>query len=292
MPLELEVLGSGGAYPTPMPGTNRPVSVEALAHGSPDARTGPSLFLHGPDILFDTPEESRIQLARAGIGRVNACFYSHWHPDHTMGRRVFEMLGSPDLRDRAHRHITEVYLPQQVAADARTRLALWDHLAFMESQGFVRVHVVDDGERVRIGEGLDAVAVTPFRVAEDYVYAFLVEGREHRVLIAMDELVGWTPPALGPLDLAWLPIGIFEFHPRTGERRIPADHPLLREEATYADTIAIARQLDARRIVLGHIEAPDGFTHDELLGFAADLRAEGLPVTIAHDGLLFPLGES
>lgn len=283
----LDVLGSGGAYPTPMPASTHPVDVEARERGVPYARTGPSVFLHGPDILFDTPEESRFQLARAGIARVNACFYSHWHPDHTMGRRVFEALGYSErhgLAARSH-HTTDVYLPQQVAADAHTRLALWDHLAFMEAQGYVRVHVVPDGETVRIGD----TTVTPFRVAEDYVYAFLAESAGTRVLIAMDELHGWTPPALGPLDLAYLPIGIFEFHPRTGERRIPADHPLLREEATFADTIAIARQLDAREIVLGHIEAPDGFSHDELLGFAADLRAGGLPITIAHDGLRLPL---
>ncbi|MGC4105146.1 MAG: MBL fold metallo-hydrolase [Thermomicrobiales bacterium] len=258
------------------------------ANGIPDARTGPSVFLHGPDILFDTPEESRIQLLRAGITRVNACFYSHWHPDHTMGRRVFEALGYSEDRERTVRHTTDVYLPQQVAEDAHTRLALWDHLAFMETQGYVRIHTVPDGESVRIGD----VTVTPFRVAEDYVYAFLIESTGTRLLMAMDELVGWTPPALGPLDLAYLPIGIFEFHPRTEERRIPADHPLLQTEATFADTIAIARQLDAREIVLGHIEAPDGFSHEDLLGFAADLRADGLPVTIAHDGLRIPVSRS
>ncbi|MGC4190889.1 MAG: MBL fold metallo-hydrolase [Thermomicrobiales bacterium] len=279
----LEVLGSGGAYPTPMPTSTHPADIEAREKGIPYARTGLSVFLHGPDILFDTPEESRLQLARAGISRVDACFYSHWHPDHTMGRRVFEALGYSEQRDRAARHRTDVYLPQQVAEDAHSRLALWDHLTFMEEQGYVRVHTLAAGETVRIGE----VSVTPFRLAEDYVYAFLVEDHsaDRRILVAMDELMGWTPPDLGRLDLAYLPIGIFAFHPRTGERRIPADHPLLQEEATFTDTIAIARRLDAKEIVLGHIEAPDGFSHDELLGFAADLHTDGLPVTIAYDGL-------
>lgn len=281
----LEVLGSGGAYPAPMPGSTHPVDILARETGIPDARTGPSVFLHGPDILFDTPEESRFQLARAGIARVNACFYSHWHPDHTMGRRVFEAVGYSEDHGLAPRHTTDVHLPQQVVEDARTRLALWDHLAFMEAQGYVRIHVVPDGSSVQVGEA----TVTPFRVAEEYVYAFLVETAGTRVLIAMDELVGWTPPDLGRLDLAWLPIGVFAFHPRTGERRIPADHPILQEEATFTDTVAIARQLDATAIVLGHIEAPDGFRHDELLGFAADLRAEGLPIAIAHDGLRISL---
>ena len=63
--------------------------------GAPYARTGPSLFLHGQDVLIDTPEESREQLNRAGIGSVRACLYSHWHPDHVMGRRVFESMNFP-----------------------------------------------------------------------------------------------------------------------------------------------------------------------------------------------------
>lgn len=285
MTVELEVLGSGGAYATPMPSATHPVDINAVVDGIPTARTGPSLFLHGPDILFDTPEESRFQLARAGIGHVAACFYSHWHPDHTMGRRVFEALGYSETRERTRRHTTDVYLPAQVAVDARTRLALWDHLAFLQEQGYVRVHTIPEGESVRIDNGPEATMVTPIRLAEEYVYAFLVERAGTRILIAMDELVGWRPPNLGPLDLAWLPIGIFEFHPRTGERRIPADHPLLQTEATFEETVSIARQLDARQFVFGHIEAPDGFSHSELAGFATDLQREGLPVTIAYDGL-------
>jgi phosphoribosyl 1,2-cyclic phosphate phosphodiesterase len=64
---------------------------DAARSGSRDARMGPSVFVHGPDVLIDTPEESRLQLARSGITRVGAALYSHWHPDHTAGRRMWEM---------------------------------------------------------------------------------------------------------------------------------------------------------------------------------------------------------
>jgi len=90
--------------------------VEARAKGPPYARAGPSYFLHGPNVLFDTPEESNLQLNRAGIGELAGCFYSHFHPDHTMGRRVFETRnvdwrGWPPKAKR--QATTAVYLPEQ-----------------------------------------------------------------------------------------------------------------------------------------------------------------------------------
>jgi phosphoribosyl 1,2-cyclic phosphate phosphodiesterase len=138
--VRVEILGSGGALPIPRPGCRCRVCAEARAKGVPYARTGPSLFVHGPDLLFDTPEESRLQLDRAGIGRIAACFYSHWHPDHVMGRRVFETRNM-DFRTwpRPELEATPVYLPEQVALDARTYLGTRDHLAFLEHIGVVRV---------------------------------------------------------------------------------------------------------------------------------------------------------
>ena len=59
---------------------------EAREKGGRYVRTGPSTFVHGPIILFDTPEESKFQLERARIGEIAARFYSYWHPDHTMGQ--------------------------------------------------------------------------------------------------------------------------------------------------------------------------------------------------------------
>lgn len=275
--MRVEFLGTGGAMPMPRPGCGCRVCVEARQRGVPYSRGGPSLFVHGPDILFDTPEEIRDLLDRARIGRVAACFLSHWHPDHVMGRRVFESLNG-DWRAWPPRHrTTDVYLPQQVAVDARHRLATWDHLAFLESQGLIRLAVVADGESVAVG----GVGVRPFRLAEDYVYAFLLEERGKRVLIAPDELHGWSPPDWlrgTRLDLAVLPMGICELDPFTGERRMDPDHPLLRIEATLPQTLEMVRALDVARVILTHVEEPDELGHDDLTRLAARLRAAGLPI--------------
>lgn len=284
--MKVEILGSAGATTAPRPGCRCRVCVEARERGGRHARTGPSTFVHGPNVLFDTPEESRLQLDRAGIELIGACFYSHWHPDHTMGRRVWETR-NVDFRgwppEAKQGRTTDVYLPQQVAEDMRTYLGNWEHLTFLESQGSVRLHVLRDGETVTLG----TVEVRPFRLAEDYVYAFELSGEGKRVLVAPDELVGWRPPDdMRGVDLAVLPMGIAEHDPLTGDRRIHAEHPILRFEATFEETLGIVDELEAASVVLTHIEEMDGLTVDDLSRLEERLRAQGRPVTFAWDGLV------
>jgi phosphoribosyl 1,2-cyclic phosphate phosphodiesterase len=164
--------------------------------------------------------------------------------------------------ERRQTRTTPIYLPERVARDFETYLGIAAHLEFLqERQGTVRVHEVPDGETI----DLDGATITPIRLAEEYVYAYLFEGNGQRVLVAMDELHRWEPPDLGPLDLAYLPIGIHEHDPFTGDRAVAAEHPVLRFEATYAQTLEIVRALDARRVVLSHVEHNDGLSHDDLV---------------------------
>ncbi len=68
------------------------------------------------------------------------------------------------------------------------------------------------------------------------VYAFLFSHMEFRVLIIMDEAVGWKPPeALTDLDIVVFPSGPFEFDPITDSRRIQPDHPILSYESTFIE---------------------------------------------------------
>jgi phosphoribosyl 1,2-cyclic phosphate phosphodiesterase len=284
--VRLEFLGTGGAFATPRPGCGCPVCVEARARGAPYARTGPSLFLHGPDVLIDTPEESREQLNRAGIGSVRACLYSHWHPDHVMGRRVFESLNFPArVWPRPPAPATDVYLPEQVALDFGLWLGGREHLRFLEERlGVVRVHEVPDGTEIQ----LDGLAVRPFRMAVDYVYGFVLEDGGARALVVMDELHAWTPPAgLGRFDVAVLPMGVCEHDPFTGDRRVHPEHPVLRVEATFAETLEVVRALDAERVYLAHVEEPDRLSYDDLRRLESVLaERDGIELTFAYDGLI------
>jgi phosphoribosyl 1,2-cyclic phosphate phosphodiesterase len=283
--MRVEILGSGGAATIPRPGCACPVCVEAREKGGRYARTGPSVFVRGPNVVFDTPEESKLQLDRAGIREIAACFYSHWHPDHTMGRRVWETRNGDFRtwpREAKRPLVTDVYLPQQVAADFRVFLGGMAHLEFLRERGWIRIHELEDGETVTLGD----VEILPFRLAEDYVYAFELRENGRRLLLAMDELNGWVPPAaVRGCDLAVIPMGICEFDPITGERRIHPEHPVLRYEATFEETLAIVDVLEAGRVVLDHVEEMDGLGYDELLALERRLQDEGRPVEFAYDGM-------
>lgn len=280
--MKLEFLGSGGAVTIPQPGCACRVCVEARERGVPYSRTGPSLFVHGPDLLIDTPEESKYQLNRAGLPQVPACIYSHWHPDHVLGRRVWEM-NKDWLNWPPQSRTSDIYLPQQVAEDFRVHLGSWEQFEYMASRDMVRLIVLEDGESFSLG-GVD---IRPFRLTADYVYAFLLEEAGLRVLLAPDELVGWTPPEhVRGVDLAVMPMGIPEFHPLTGERVISEQHPVLRTEATLDQTLEMVRALDAARVIMTHIEEPFGLNYDDYERLAVKLRGEGYPVEFAYDTML------
>lgn len=284
MSLRVEFLGTSGAFPTPRPFCGCAVCQQARERGVPYTRNGPSVFIHGPNVLIDTPGEILDQLNRSSVERIAACFYSHWHPDHTMGRHIFSILnhGFP-VWPHQPRRTTPLYLPQRVAADTRSFLGIWDHLAYLEKgERVIEIHELRDGETVEIG----GVRIHPLRLAppQDFVYAFLFDDGDKRLLVVMDEIDGWEPPeeAKG-VDLAIVPMGISEFHPLTRERSIAAEHPVFGEEATFPQTLAIVKRLNAQRTVMAHIEETDGLSYDDLVQISEQLQGEGLNLTFAFD---------
>ncbi|AZB41704.1 hypothetical protein CEF21_04985 [Bacillus sp. FJAT-42376] len=281
--MKIEFLGTGGAMTIPRPLCRCAVCEEARELGVPYSRSGPSLFIHGLNLLFDTPEDIYFQINRSSIPSIDGVFYSHWHPDHVMGRRILESLNA-DWRNHPPNHTkTKVYLPKQVAVDFQRFLGSGDHFAFFEQQGFVDLRELKDGDSVWVKDTI----ITPFRLAEDYVYAFLLENSGEKVVIAMDETNNWKPgPEVKGADLAILPAGIFVTHPLTGERLIAADHPLLKEECTFTETIEIIKALGAKKTMLTHIEEISGLSHDDLKEVEKVLAAEKLNVEFAYDTLI------
>jgi phosphoribosyl 1,2-cyclic phosphate phosphodiesterase len=108
-----------------------------------------------------------------------------------------------------------------------------------------------------------------------------------RLLIAPDEINGWVPlDWLRGADLAIPQVGVFEFHPIMGGRRIHEENPVLKAESTFEETLQIVDSLDARRTMLTHIEEMDELTHDDLQKFGHRQRVEGRNVEFAYDTLI------
>lgn len=281
----LEILGSGGATTIPKPLCNCRVCSEAREKVYPYKRTAPSLFLHGPDILFDTPEEIKYQLERSQIKNIDACFYSHWHPDHTAGIRVWECNKSQRQIPNFVR-TTPIYMADYVDATFDVRRGLNEQIDFMAKQGFVEKHVIPEGETVSIN-GAD---ITPFRLYEDYASGFDIRLNGKKILLIIDESFGWNPPEkYQNYDIVLLPSGVVKHHPISGEQQVADDHPILVREPTFEHTLEMIKKLKAKRLILGHFEEGDRLSHGDWQKVQADLMFKGIHVDIAIDQMKIDL---
>ncbi|MFC1959933.1 MBL fold metallo-hydrolase [Chloroflexota bacterium] len=270
--MRFEFLGTGGASITPRPGCMCRMCAEARQRGVPYSRNGPGLFVHGPNLLIDTAEDVAHSLNRAAIAQVDGVLWSHWHPDHTAGLRVLEM--NIRLWDLPSQHVcTPVYIPAGVGTDF-DQYGINDQLDYLEQKlGVIERNIVAEGSFFE----LNGMAVVPVHlpVRPDNVYAFILTEGDKRVLVAPDELFGWQPPVtLGHFDLAILPVGVFEFDPFSGERVIPAEHPVLTSEVTFRQTLDMVRQLDADRVIFTHIGEHDRLSYDDLMRLQRQLLTE------------------
>lgn len=280
--MKIEILGSGGATLTPRPFSQSQVSQIARAKGHPYTRMGPAYFIHDIELLIDTPEEIAIQIERSGIQRIKSAIYSHWHPDHTSGIRLWE-ANTRLWTYPPERLCTDIYLPAKVAADFQHWIGLEERLGYLEKTlKVVRRVVVGEGETFQCGD----IIIQPILLSVGYVYAFLFYQADKIVLIAPDETFGWQPQDLPPLDLAIIPAGLFEFNPFTNERIIPDGHPILSEEATFENTLGMLERLKPKQTILAHIEEVNGLDYDDFIRLSDKLAAERPdlgPITFAYD---------
>jgi phosphoribosyl 1,2-cyclic phosphate phosphodiesterase len=280
----IEILGSGGAHTIPRPLCECKICSEARIKGGRYERTGPSVFIHGADILFDTPEEIKYQLNRSMIKNINACFYSHWHPDHTMGCRVWEYNRDPRM-PRDQRGKVDIYLPERVNEDLITR-GLIGGFNWMEKCQVIQRHIVRDNDSVTLG---DAV-VTPFRLAEEIAYGFDIRMQGKRILLLIDEVLNWVPDEhFQNADLVILQTGIMAMNPLTGERVIPADRSILQTEPSWQDTLVMAQRLKAKQTVFCHISEFYSLSYDDFCTLEKQLQLEERNIQFAYDGMKITL---
>jgi len=276
--MELVFLGTGGAETTPKVGCLCHVCQEARKQGGRFVRNGPSVFLTKASVLFDTPEDVDKSLEREGIHEVHHLIYTHWHPDHTMGRRVLEQLNM-DWLDREKRRLTEVWLPTWVREDFRKRLGLEDHFEFFERIGIARIHEVNEGERFRIED----LTVRPLRMPQPGLTAYILEREGKRIVLSLDDTKDWKPTAeFSRPDLLVLEMGWFETDSQ-GSRIIPAGHFVRNEEASFEETLDLVEQINPRRTVLTHIEQLWARSYDDYLDL--EKKYQDRRIQFAYDGL-------
>ena len=255
--MKLEILGSGGAVTAPKPFCTCTSCTEARKKNH--TRYGPSVFIHGPDILIDTPEEIAVEVNRTELPQVQAVFYSHWHPDHTAGKRFFEKnidwIGLPPKNKK-----TKVVLTETIAATFKSNMALMDSFSYFSHLGIIDLLIIKDDEELE----LSGYVIKPVQLAMDYVFGYEISGDGQKFLLIMDELKNWQPGAAAAANrytLVYLPLGIFDINPFTHKRLIDENHPTLKDEQTIEETLETVQKLNSDTFVLSHIEEPDNITY-------------------------------
>lgn len=283
--MKIEILGSGGAITTPKPCCKCRVCMEARERGVPYSRTGPSYFIHSLNLLVDTPEEIKFQLNRSHIEAVDICFYTHWHPDHVMGRRVWEMHKDWGSNGKPT-HCTRLLITGKVIEDFKSHLGTWEDLMFYERQGLVEIRTLGSSERALLKD----IWLSVIALANGSMFGLQLDEAGKRVILIPDELEGWSPqPEHKGADLAILPMGICEINPLTGERNFPPNSPTLSSECTFEATLKIVKELKAKRTILSHIDEPEGLSYEDLCLLEAKLQGEGIPVEFAYDGMILEI---
>jgi len=277
-PVELVFLGTAGAETTPKVGCLCRVCQEARLKGGRFVRNGPSVFLAGASVLFDTPEDADKSLEREGIHEVRHLVYTHWHPDHTAGRRVLEQLNM-DWLDRKKRRVTDVWLPNWVREDFRKRHGLEENLEYFERAGIARINEVGEGEPFQ----LDGITVRPFRMAQPGLTAYILERGSRRWVFALDDTKDWKPSTeFSDPDLLVLETGWFERDPEGGII-VPSGHPIRNEEASFDETLDIIDRINPQKAVLTHIEQLWDRSYEDYLEL--EKKHNGHKLEFAYDGL-------
>ena len=174
--MHLNVLGAGASVYFPRPCCECELCEKARKQGPPYARTGSALYNYDEAILFDTPEDIYYQLERDRIRKVRHVFYTHWHPDHTQGSRIFEHINFTYVGEKQKEPI-QVYIPEEAYPDFEK---LIPSLFFYQKQGWIKINRVKDRTPVKIGK----LQITPvnFLRSDRQRFGFLIEegkkGRE------------------------------------------------------------------------------------------------------------------
>jgi len=253
---------------------------EARQKGVPYARAGPSAFLHGINLRIDTPAALAMLLNRSHIRRVNYLLFTHLDPDHVEGLRVVEQIALDFRTWRAYpKKQICLLLPEQIRERIKEiRSQYGPVIDFYRESGFVRIKSFRDD--IRIGD----VHITSIPVdrgsQSSFVYVFEKSGRK----------VVYAPCDIKPFpehrnevqraDLLIIQPGIFEEELKHGFK-YPADHISRTTLYTFDQTLELAKNLQAKKVLFVHMEEYWNRSYDDY----RTLESKDGKIRFAYDGM-------
>jgi len=233
--MELTILGSGGAMPTPRPFCQCAVCQKARVIGEPYRRNSCSLFVDDINTVIDCGEDIADSLNRRDIKRVDNLFITHWHPDHTFGFRPL-LEANYDFRAHCAKHTINVYIPNKVYECLIQKLPSIEYLLNYQNTG--KLHLLEDSDVVDFGDM--TVTAVGYKGAQSDIYAYYLENCRKKVLYAACDTISFERyNEFADLDLLLNECGLFED---------------VGSEITIENLMNKVREIRPKKTLLTHIE--------------------------------------
>jgi len=286
--METIVLGSGGCQIIPRPCCQCKICKEARKKGRPYERLGPSFFIKDANILIDTPEEISIQLNRENINQVDHIFYTHWHPDHTAGKRLIEQLYLNWYFLKGDR-IIKVYLPGKVYDDVMAINNKFgsDFEYFEKKRKLIKIIKLKDQESVKI-KGIKVTPIMVDNIDQENVAIYLFEERGKKLIYAICDMISFPVKVklLKNADILIIQTPFLEGKIKYG-LVLDNKHILRRDFYSFEEIFSIASELKIKRIIFSHIEEIWHKSYDDFKKLAKKYQTKN--VEFAFDGMKIKL---
>ncbi len=282
--MKLTILGSGGCQIIPRPCCQCKICKEAREKGVPYERLGPSMFIEDESILFDTPEEISVELNRANIKNVKHVFFSHWHPDHTAGMRLFEQLNLDWFIGKGTK-VVNLYLPEKVYDDVFSLKGKFgSYLEYWEKvRKLIKVHKLENEKPIKIGN-IKITAIKVDTIDKENTFVFLVEQGNKKVIYSICDFKKYPleNKKLQNPDILIIQNGYFE-GPLKGGYVLPKNHRLRIELYSFQEILDIAQKLNAKKILFMHIEELWGKSFDDYKKIEREYK--NYNIEFSYDGM-------
>ena len=276
----MDYLGLWGVHGHPQTLCQCRVCQEARRKGVPYARAGPAAFLHDINLLIDTPAEIVSLLNRSRIRRVDYLTLTHLDPDHIEGFRVVEQIA---LDFRTWHAYPEkqicLLLPEQLSLRLREIRSQYGSLVdFYQESGFVRLMLFRDKVQIR-----DVwVTAIPVDRGSQLTFVYVFENSGRKVVYAPCDIKPFPEhrDEVQQADLLIIQPGIFEEGLKHGFR-YSAEHISRTTLYTFEQTLHLATRLQAKRVLLVHLEEYWNRSYDDYCA----LESKNRRIRFAYDGM-------
>lgn len=212
------------------------------------------MFVYDAHLLFDAPEEVRVQLNREKIEQIDHVILTHWHPDHTSWLRILEQLNWNFAESKPFWKAIKVYISTW-QKEMLKKMSCGGFLDYYNSKWIIELIELEHKKEIIVNN----ITITPFLIEHTMWFYFLLDDGKSKVVYAMCEYHNlFVYPEVHNID-ALIVHNLFWDNPDISPRKSKP-----KDEDSFEKMLEDAKQMWTTNIYLNHIEETFKLWHDEL----------------------------